>query len=337
MSEGTYKGKYTFYKTLFEKEIERKDVEKILGSQSSYQIKHDENGECKALINRFVIKNESLFCQKFKEAISGDGKEKKHICRLNSSSLLALLFFYSVSEDQPLELSTKDGKKYKFVNSYFEVQTEVTPQKKSDNFSHYSNIDVVLSTKDRQTLLFLESKFSEYLGSGKKIEISYDAYKDYYKDLGKIGCLSFNVDDEKKTISICTEKKGYYINGIKQMISHYIGIKRFIEGKTKANYCVDIKTNKRVNIDIPNKIILGEILFSFNDENKKGRNKNYKDKFRKYVKIYDVINTVIEKNPIIDTSIEFELLPGILTYQSENLHDWRSKIEDEVLKFYGFK
>ena len=52
----------------------------------------------------FGIKEKNLFIKKYNEAISGDGQEWKRITTLHSSSLIALLCFYSVSEKHPLSI-----------------------------------------------------------------------------------------------------------------------------------------------------------------------------------------------------------------------------------------
>ena len=67
----------------------------------------------------FGITNES-FDEKFNQAINGAGQEWNELNVFHSSSLLALLCFYNVSEENPLSVEI-EGKTCKFTTSEFEV------------------------------------------------------------------------------------------------------------------------------------------------------------------------------------------------------------------------
>ena len=96
----------------------------------------------------------------FQEAVSGPGNEMERIRTLHSSALLPLLCFSQVSTKRPL---TYDGIKY--VQAFFEVKNKV--------FYGPSSIDVVLKSEEGD-ILFLESKFTEYLeGEKPKIKEKY--------------------------------------------------------------------------------------------------------------------------------------------------------------------
>ena len=271
----------------------------------------------------------NTFDTKFRQAISGDGQEVKRIATLHSSSLAALLLLYSVSYDNPL-ICELDGKKYTFDNCYFEVKTNVKD-------SHFSNMDVVLvgkNSEDKDVLFFLESKFSEYLNTGMCDNISLDAYKDKYKELGLMGDnaiqgLHFEFGkgkDNKDCIQIKSldPHSPQYCSGIKQMISHYMGVTNFINNGEEA---LDPKQkpcfNELVNLRDGAKIILGEVLFAFDDKVDKG-----KTKFSKYSSIYRDLAKVLE---LKKESSRLHILPEVLTYQ-ELLKDF--KIDSKVKDFY---
>ena len=93
----------------------------------------------------------------FESATSGDGNEKSRILTLHSSSLLAFLCFNGVA-NHPI---TIDGIVYDEV--MFEVKNDVIDA----SLGKPSNIDVLLMGDNRKKLLFLESKFTEYLSGGK--------------------------------------------------------------------------------------------------------------------------------------------------------------------------
>lgn len=163
----------------------------------------------------------------FEAATSGDGNEKSRILTLHSSSLLAFLCFNGVA-NHPI---TIDGIVYDEV--MFEVKNDVIDA----SLGKPSNIDVLLMGDNRKKLLFLESKFTEYL-SGGKVTLS-NKYRDLYIKLQKLN-LPFNIKfinvlqesdnshkepDIKEGIRLYTEEKtSEYLYGIKQAFSHLLGI-----------------------------------------------------------------------------------------------------------------
>lgn len=273
----------------------------------------------------FDIKSDT-FKKKFEMAISGDGQEVKRISTLHSSSLAALLLLYLV-KDNTLKCKL-DGKDYTFTDCFFEVKTNVID-------SHYSNMDVVLVGKnleDRDVLFFLESKFSEYLNTGMCNDISLNAYKDKYEELGlmrenAIQGLLFEEGMGKDNVKCLQIKSSsgepQYCSGIKQMISHYIGLTNFVENgeealdpKQKSNLddIVKLRNNGAV-------IILGEVLFAFDDAVDKCATKRIR-----YSSIYKKLAKVLNAN-----TSKICVLPEVLTYQ-ELLKDF--KLDKKVKDFY---
>jgi len=114
-----------------------------------------------------------------------------------------------------------------------------------------------------------------------------------------------------------------YCSGIKQMISHYIGLTNFVENgeealdpKQKSNLddIVKLRNNGAV-------IILGEVLFAFDDAVDKGATKRIR-----YFSIYKKLAKVLNAN-----TSKICVLPEVLTYQ-ELLKDF--KLDKKVKDFY---
>ena len=147
-------------------------------------------------------------------------------------------------------------------------------------------------------MLFLEAKFSEYLTSGSYTEKSVrdEVYGDLYCALLKDN-NPLDVEFE-----ICEQGNGsdgywkvigpkHYCEGIKQIISHYLGINN--------DYILRQK-NKGV------KVYLGEILFDFNPYIQN-------EKLCDYSKLYHQLS--IKLNNLPNKKQDFEVLPNIMTYQ----------------------
>lgn len=181
------------------------------------------------LIELFEITDKDLFKEKFHQSCGGSGNEIQRIGTLHSSALCALLFFYNVTENHPLTL-TVEGKECIFIHSRFEFKNPV--------IKNPSNMDVTLVGRYADTgkpvILFLESKFSEYMERfSTKLDISNgylsnryskDIYRSKLDDLG----ITITEHPDKNEFTI-ESTEPCYLEGIKQMISHFIGVNNFIE------------------------------------------------------------------------------------------------------------
>ena len=263
---------YAFYTGIKNKEIVGKDKRENEKNKTIV---------CDYLLKIFNIENKDVFRDKFSEVCSGSGGEVAKITTLHSSSLCGLLFFYNVKQKN-IEL-TLNGRKITFDDVYFEFKNKVT------NKGNPSYIDVVLLSSKQKVVLFLESKFSEYLIPGaEKIRC---AYKKEFGDeiynedfLASIGMQFMyakgkenNLQNEYFTIASVPNRPAVYAAGIKQFISHFIGIRNYID------YGSD-KTERR-NIPKDYKIYLGEIVFdAFNFARGKTQYENYKKHYNLLVK-----------------------------------------------------
>lgn len=260
---------------------------------------------------------------------------------------------------------TINSNKITFTDVLFEFKNTVMPRGKP------SNVDVVLLGKEydnnNKVILFLESKFFEYYRDVKKeiqISRSYlenDIGNQIYKE--EIIKNIFNDEIDKNNVStfeindkdICIKfKKDCYVEGIKQMISHYIGVDNLLKGSfydKKDNYvklqklCDFLSDNK--TYDYKNKlknllnedsteIYLGEILFDFyntytdNKEEFKEYFKNYNNKYENLAEFFKSKDK--ELNKALNAKIK--LLNKPLTY---SLFKDNKYVSDVIKKYYKLK
>lgn len=266
-----------------------------------------------------INKNKDTFAKKFQMACSGTGDELKKITTLHSSSLCALLFFFNV-DNKKLVITIPSLGDYEFTESYFEFKNKV--------IGYPSNIDVVLLGKNINTgknvIFFLESKFSEYITGTKKMKVG----KSYFKS----GCYSapiYNCIEKDKSFNF-NKENGFnnsekYNEGIKQMISHYYGIRNFMK-KPADNEDV----YKNIREYGAEEIILGEILFDnfAKDSGLTEKLNNYKSE---YSKLAEIINEQYDIDKTKPENIKFKVLTESLVYS-----DLQEYISDfpKIKKFY---
>ena len=280
-------------------------------SQKSLSIKSIDAGQDLACIFRL---DWTVFADKYLQATSGDGQEARRIRTLHSSSLLCLLCFYGVSEERPLNLIV-DGRQVRFTSSQFEVKNPVG----TDENGRESNMDVVLYGKDsltgKKVILFLESKFSEYLTWGKYSGISNHVYRKIYAQLCQGGVLErmglkYEECLDNPAYSDLASIKGntlHYTGGIKQMVSHFLGVQNVSESSQYSG-C---------------EIYLGEILYRFPDQID-SRGEKYKDYANLYKLLAEGLNDI--------SNSKFKVLKNCLTYQ-DVFKDF--KLDQTVKMFYS--
>ena len=270
----------------------------------------------KKIGNQFEVSFDDVTDKKFNEAISGSGNELLKMDSIISSSLLAFLFFYSVSKSNPLFV---DGVEY--IESYFEYKNKV--------YSSPSNIDVVLKN-DNNDLLFIECKFTEYLEK-KSVTLSkkyLDSY--YFKCLIKEKYFGFSDNFENVLKNEGHYKwafKDHYTEGIKQIIAHLIGINNF-KNNIFYNYVKGIMPNRHNQIREGNKntVKLIEVVYKFDKKELIDYYKNYESDINK-------IKEIVNKGDNV-------AFLGLTTYQ-QILDDPKNKLFKERLNhkvkdFYNF-
>jgi hypothetical protein len=310
------------------------------------------------LANAFDIKDETkrtLFTGKTEQGCSGSGEEALKITTMHSSSLCSLLCFYGISDKNKLEIKLEDDKTYVFTESYFEFQNEVIKGRSP------SNMDVVLVGYEKEKInqkvvLFLESKFTEYhsLSSSMSIANSYleNTYgKVIYNKLEKRGIyniITSNKQDEKEFKFIVpqnqTQKNGkkvskenVYLEGIKQMISHYIGVRNLLDGNIVSSRNCDIHNEIVKDINEKGaKVLLGTIIFEDLYQESKYFNK-YKDRYEEIAKILNEVSRLSDNEKNITSTEQLTILEKPLTYAGVFLSEEGKQFElDEKVKKYYF-
>ena len=253
----------------------------------------------------------------FHDATCGGGNEWLEINQLNSSALLCFLCFHSVATNG----ISIENQRYNAVR--FEVKSNLEPCERS---RPVSNMDVVLlNTKDKKDL-FIESKFTEYLNTSRRLGVSpyYSGKKGRYNNLfaqGEKGICKVQLSDKVyyEDGFWCAGEEREYLEGVKQMICHYMGITDQLRvpesGKWKSeDWDVDGLKNY-------NEIKLGEIVFRF---------KGYENVFNKYEGTYRGLKTVLN-----GLKGRVTLLPKLLSYQDVFSGDNAKLLTDKTREFYG--
>ena len=278
----------------------------------------------------------------FEAATGGNGNEKQKILTLHSSSLLAFLCFNDIA-NHPITIDGivyDDGTVYNDGTVYDEVMFEVK-NNVINNSPGKSNIDVLLMGENRKKLLFLESKFTEYL-SGGKVFLSPERYKEFYDLLlDKLDLpfkASFNkvnhkpdkshsepfVTEEYCLINKNNVRTSEYIGGIKQAFSHLLGIATGPAKKqTKGNE--DYTSTLLENAD--------EIKFAsivLNCDNDK-----FDDYKKLYKKVFENSEVILEtiKEVLPESEIKLTIVSELLEYQKDVFQ--RNNLSDEVRNFYN--
>lgn len=309
----------------FDFQVERTCLPDGSRSNNSYSFKgastESEDVCCNRLIDLFDIVDKELFKKKFSQSCGGDGKELKRISTMHSSSLCALLFFYSVSSEHPLIMKV-NNRECKFTYSRFEFQNPVIRGRNP------SNMDIVLAGEEcesgKTVLLFLESKFSEYCDRVGKVLNIPNEYLDndysrdiYQKKLEKLNILVRENATEKEFSINCNET--CYLEGIKQMISHFIGVNNFVKigPVTEDNEIALIKKNSD--------IYLGEILFNrgIGDFEIRSGITCYQSYKEKYENLVDILN---------DTDSSVNVVRELFSY--DMFRDMEFIKENKIIQYY---
>lgn len=182
----------------------------------------DENLLAREYAKIFGIEPDEKWFEAFRIATEGQGDEIRKINSLISSSLLSLLAFHKLyrnESDLRLELALPGKGTVRFDKCLFEARNKVVRRP--------SCVDVVLYSSESNVLLFLESKFTEYFSVSEK-ELYGKGYIDLYNQyLSKALSDGLEIDTDKEKLLLKTkENKERYIEGIKQSVSHLVGLVR---------------------------------------------------------------------------------------------------------------
>ncbi|MCR5326404.1 MAG: hypothetical protein K6E37_06615 [Bacteroidales bacterium] len=140
-------------------------------------------------------------------------------CAVHSSSMLGYNFFHWI-EQYPLSIEWADGKNIRYDRVRFEEKMAVLVGTRP------ANMDIVLSNS-KGDVLFIESKFLEYVGSQKfKLSATYKKPIKYYTRGNEWADFISRLD---------TSAPQQYWDGIKQEICHLIAITNWLEQKTDVS------------------------------------------------------------------------------------------------------
>lgn len=246
-----------------------------------------------------------------------DSSETAKIIALHSSSLLSLLFFYNI-ENNGIIIKCND-RKILFNKIFFEYKNKV----RSNGYP--SNMDVVLISTENNTILFLESKFTEYLTLEKKLNNIGKSYLDintskYVYENKKFICpplgLKVNINNNK-TFNLIATNEPLYINGIKQLIAHNVGIDNFMSRNFYNDEYKALNEVKNFYND-KTKVYFGTILYKFISE-------EFVDIFNTYESQYKALISIFNEN---NKHKNLEYLNSILTYQDIDKSHLNKTIKD---------
>ncbi len=294
-------------------------------SSHSYEFFNVVENTAQKLSEIFKISNKELFLKKFKMACSGNGDEITKITTLHSSSLCALLFFYNVTKTNKLVFPYPELKDIEFYDSLFEVKNKV--------IRFPSNIDVVLigeNKEKKKVLLFLESKFSEYILGITKKGNKYELGKGYVDscDTKKIYCdetlttFGLKLDKSKKDKYYLIPDSDCYVEGIKQMVSHHVGIRNLLTSGVYDKNEKEVKNNLKDILTEKPQVYLGEILFDNFDISQTELLNNYEND---YSKIANLLNESFDNHGV-------KVLKKSLRYSIFN--EMNFKLDDMIRDFY---
>lgn len=272
----------------------------------------------------------------YRIATEGIGNEKDKVNSVLSSALLPLLVFNPLFSYPNKEVSKSisirlpgEEKLREFDNCFFEIRNTV--------IGFPSCVDVVLTSKKggHTTLLFLESKFIEYLEDLKKVKKYGKSYNSLYLKDGiknALDCGRLNIESDSENMILSSGQKSY-IEGIKQTISHLIGI---VKGPScsKEGFYPEIYAEfyRRFYHSEDVEFIYGTILYQIPTK----EYSDYRDLYRKIIgdNGIQIVSAINEWNKSSNKTIK--VLPDVLTYQQVfGLLENKDFLPSIVKTFYG--
>lgn len=236
----------------------------------------DDSHFCDFHNNIFEGKMSEEFVKMFME---GDGNELvSKACAVHSSSILGYNFFHWISESKPLTIEFID-KAVSYTNVRFEVKMRVLKRS-----SRPANMDIVLTNKNGD-ILFIESKFLEYLNSGKfSISETYQKADSYY-------CYGNDWSSFISILKTVYNDKNQYYDGIKQEITHTIALNNWANGNSVIKVIPPYSEDKDIRF----------INLVFKPNEKYGQEF---EAFSNYVILYGGLHDKLKENGLIPQGIQ---------------------------------
>ncbi len=304
----------------------------------------DDNLMARKYAEIFGIEPDKNWFEAFRIATEGQGDELRKINSLISSSLLSLLMFHKLFMND----NTNDYISIKLPNfddavlfdkCLFEVRNRVV--------RFPSCVDVALYSSKQNVMLFLESKFTEYTRV-KKEEYYGKGYITLYTDhlqqyLSHIIETDKAIIKGKEKLRIGTKSGERYIEGVKQSISHLIGLTRGPRQGGTGYYPESYHDEYSRLYDKADKLYYGTILFDPRGMNVDGS--MYEDYVNLYVDTIgshgkEIVAEICKWNNLPKKSYnkdkEIEVLPNPLSYQDVfQTEPNKSYITNQIREFYS--
>ena len=318
----------------------RKEIEQVLSqkigtnekSSSGRSLFFSENMLSKKYRKLFGIEDVA-FDEAFRIVTGGVGNELTKINSLTSSSLLSLLVFYPLfykSAKESLTLSVNRNL-ISFINCFFEVRNKVIRLP--------SCMDLVMQSEDKKTLLFLESKFLEYEDITTKATYGkgyYNLYSQYISDY----LAGVTVTQDNKGRTQLTSKTEGYIEGIKQSISHLIGLVCGPKDYTTECYTQEYLNAYSEAYKEAKILVYGTILFNPSKfDGDSAPYAKYADLYTRIIgkqgdEIVERIRAWCHANHKNDEGKEISILEHPLTYQDDIPPTYKERLPRKIRDFY---
>lgn len=313
------------------------NTETLIKSKSGSFLFSESSINSEFLERWFKIENNDSFEDAFKIVTYGIGDEIKKTSSLISSSLLSFLCFhklYNNPDEKRLLINFKDYGfeelgEVSFEDCMFEVRNKVI------GYQYPSCMDLLLISHSSKILFFLESKFTEPLisESKKRYGKSYILlYYDLKDQLNKIG-IDIKKDKETGELILLSQRDSKYLEGIKQSISHIIGISRGPSDNNKGYYPSEYSVKYRNLFNNPEyKKVYGTILY---DHGK--LIEEYKEDFQIFFNDgKEIINSINKWNEENYEELEnLKIINVPITYQKLfNYKENKQLLSENVIKFY---
>ena len=283
-------------------------------------------------------------CRHYEDVISGEGNEKDKIDTVYSSSLQSFVIFDHVSVNNKIKL--RFDKVVEFDEVIFEYQNPV--------IGYPSSMDVVLLNRSNKEICFIESKLCEVIrdssDEGKKvIGISYFRSNDvgyantlklslseldllgieHPKEyLAKYRGLSKEEGGGDKVVNKIPGNTYVYSEGIKQVLSHLIGICNFKDSGQKYLY-----ENTFDPIGNHNGYHIYYLeLFNAMPELCR-RNKVFADKISNFKKHVEEVFRVLNKKGL-GINLYIKSYQDLFNDDAEEPNGYFSKLSKKIINFY---
>lgn len=299
---------------------------------------------------KFFKKDPPLFCdfkdlfelpssmdEAFRIVTEGQGGESSKVNSLRSSSLLSLLcfgglYFNSYKGESGATLIVEiNGEDVIFDACLFEVRNQV--------IGFPSCIDILLRSKDKKKLLFLESKFTEY-AECKYRRPDYKiktGYLELYSENAISRMLEKNNMNWRASTIFSENGQPMYFEGIKQSISHLIGIVRGPQMSGSGHYPEEYHKLYSEWYKDADTLTYATILFDTSTFGGKQEFEEYRQLFENTVGQFSeqIIENIkrIWHNQSIDKEYKITVVKKPITYQSifereENRNILPQKVKD---------